>query len=93
MVGHLERCGIVRSSGGWRLIHMSEGLSELLFEPVVGPFGEYFGSGVHRAHDGSGFRRAILVDFINPIELRHARLTEVVFGQVAFEVGFLSFQR
>jgi hypothetical protein len=63
------------------------------FEPVVGPFGEYFGNEVHRAHDGSGFGLAILVYFINPVELRHLlHLTEVFFGQGAFEVGFLGFQ-
>jgi hypothetical protein len=31
------------------------------------------------------------MDFINAIELRDPRLTQVVLGQRAFEVGFLSF--
>jgi hypothetical protein len=37
------------------------------FEPPVGPFGEYFGNGVHGARDGSGFGLAVLVDFVNPV--------------------------
>jgi hypothetical protein len=59
---------------------------------VVDPFEEYFGNGVHQAHDGPGFGLAVLVDFVNLVELRHSHLTEVVFGQGQFEVGFLGFQ-
>jgi hypothetical protein len=30
------------------------------------------------------------MDFVAAVELRDPRLTEFVFGQIAFEVGFLS---
>jgi hypothetical protein len=70
-----------------------EDCPKYFFEPVAGPCGESFGNEVHQNHDGLGFGLAVLVDFVNPIELRQSHLTEVFFGQGRFEVGFLGFQR